>query len=82
MLCGLFIFSNRSGCSKNKIKIKVDVELGGSLKFFFRYYIFLFSLLVYNDFIQEEDSKIFLFNVSLLLNRKNCLLKIYFFFKV
>lgn len=51
MLWGLFIFSNRSGCSKNKIKIKVDVELGGSLKFFFRYYIFLFSLLVYNDFI-------------------------------
>lgn len=68
---GSSISSNRSGRSKNKIKIKADVEPGGSPKPPSRHYTPLPSPLVHNDLIQEEDSKTSLFNASPLLNRKN-----------
>lgn len=68
---GSSISSNRSGRSKNKIKIKADVEPGGSPKPPSRHYTPLPSPLVHNDLIQEEDSKTSLFNASPLLNRKS-----------
>lgn len=67
---GSSVSSNRSGRSKNKIKIKADIEPGGSPKPPSRHYTPLPSPLVHNDLIQEEDSKISLFNASPLSNRK------------
>ncbi|XP_062620811.1 uncharacterized protein LOC134282421 isoform X1 [Saccostrea cucullata] len=65
---GSSISSNRSG--RSKIKIKADIEPGGSPKPPSRHYTPLPSPLVHNDLIQEEDNKTSLFNASPLLNRK------------